>query len=164
MNITARGLPGRGQSLVEFALIVPVFLLIVMGVFDFGRAIVAYNQVSNAARAATRTGIVNQATDPAFTPAIYQFQVTAARQATSIVIRPATDVTYSFLGSTCGLAEKVGDCSLKVTVSYQFEAITPIIGRILGPITLSGTSELPIERSCPPVFSGETACPLPYGG
>ena len=135
-----------------------------MGVFDFGRAIVAYNQVSNAARAATRTAIVNQAMDASFTPPIYQFQVTAARQATSIVIDPTTDVTFLSVGTTCNLPEKVGDCSLKVTVKYRFQPLTPIIGQILGSITLSGTSELAVERTCPPLFAGETACPLPYGG
>jgi len=153
--------PHRGQALVELALIIPVFLLIVMGVFDFGRAIVAYNQVSNAARAATRTGIVNQDQDASYAPAIYRFQVIAARQATTLVIDPTADVTSSWMGTSC---PAVGDCSLRVTVRYQFRALTPIIGLIVGPITLSGTSELPLERNCPPLFAGETACPLPYGG
>lgn len=151
----------HGQALVEFALIIPVFLLIVVGVLDFGRAIVAYNQVSNAARAAVRTGIVNQDLDPSFTPPVYQLQVAAARQATALVIDPRTDVTLSWDGTSC---PTVGDCSLRVTVRYQFRALTPIIGAIVGPITISGTSQLPLERNCPPLFSGETACPLPYGG
>ena len=50
----------RGQALTEFALILPILLLIVFGVFDFGRAIFAYNNVANAAREAGRTAIINQ--------------------------------------------------------------------------------------------------------
>ena len=41
----------RGQSLVEFALILPLALMIAMGVLDFGRAMYAYVAISNVAQA-----------------------------------------------------------------------------------------------------------------
>jgi len=44
----------RGQSLVEFALILPLFVLLVVGVFDLGRAFFAYIAISNAAREGVR--------------------------------------------------------------------------------------------------------------
>jgi Flp pilus assembly protein TadG len=148
--------------MVELALVIPVLLIIVLGVIDFGRAIIAYNQVSNAARAATRTGIVNQDLDTTYSPPIYQFEVAAAKQATGIVVDPVADVTSSFIGTDCPM---VGDdCRLQVTVEHHYDALTPIIGLIVGPITVAGTSELPLERNCPPLFTGETVCPLPYGG
>lgn len=40
----------RGQSLVEFALLLPLLLIIALGVFDFGRVYFAYVSVTNAAR------------------------------------------------------------------------------------------------------------------
>ena len=43
----------RGVSVVEFALIAPVLLLILVGILDLGRAINAYVTVSNAAREGT---------------------------------------------------------------------------------------------------------------
>jgi Flp pilus assembly protein TadG len=43
-----------GQSLVEFALILPLFVLIIIGVFDLGRAYFAYIAISNAAREGAR--------------------------------------------------------------------------------------------------------------
>lgn len=43
-----------GQGLVEFALILPVLLFVVMGVIDFGRAMVVYSQGTNALRDAVR--------------------------------------------------------------------------------------------------------------
>ena len=52
----------RGQSLVEFALIIPIFLLIVLGLFDMGRAVFYYSTISNASREAVRLGIVDQNT------------------------------------------------------------------------------------------------------
>src|SRR4029079_1583330 len=44
----------RGQGLVEFALVLPVFMVILIGMVDLGRAIWANNSVANAAREAAR--------------------------------------------------------------------------------------------------------------
>ena len=41
---------GRGQSLAEFALILPVLMIIVLGTVDLGRVFFAYISVTNAAR------------------------------------------------------------------------------------------------------------------
>ncbi len=43
-----------GQSLVEFALILPLFVLFIIGVFELGRAFFAYIAISNAAREGAR--------------------------------------------------------------------------------------------------------------
>ena len=43
-----------GQSLVEFALILPVLILMLIGTFDLGRVVWANDTVSNAAREAAR--------------------------------------------------------------------------------------------------------------
>ena len=48
-----------GQSLIEFALTMPLLLLLVMGVFDLGRSIYYYSAVHNAAREGARFGAVN---------------------------------------------------------------------------------------------------------
>ena len=51
---------GRGQALVEFALIVPLFVLVTVGIFEGARAIYTYNALSNATREALREAIVHQ--------------------------------------------------------------------------------------------------------
>ena len=48
-----------GQALVEFALIVPLFLAMIFAIFDFGRVIWANDAVNNAAREAARYAIVH---------------------------------------------------------------------------------------------------------
>jgi Flp pilus assembly protein TadG len=48
----------RGQGLVEFALILPVLLLFMLGIMEFGRVLYIYTEVSNAAREALRAGAV----------------------------------------------------------------------------------------------------------
>ena len=45
-----RGRRERGQSLVELALITPVFLILALGVIDYGRVYFAYVSVTNGAR------------------------------------------------------------------------------------------------------------------
>ena len=47
----------RGQGLVEFALVIPVFLLLVLGVVEFGRLMVTYSSISTASRDAVRYAI-----------------------------------------------------------------------------------------------------------
>ena len=54
---------GRGQALVEFALIVPVFALILFALLDFGRVIYTQNTVEQAAREASRAGTLEAVMD-----------------------------------------------------------------------------------------------------
>ena len=42
-----------GQSMVEFAVLAPVFFLLLLGTIDLGRAVYTYNAISNAASAKT---------------------------------------------------------------------------------------------------------------
>jgi len=57
MNAT-RGRGERGQAVIELALTLPLLLLIVMGVFDFGLMFQRFEVVTNAAREGARVGIL----------------------------------------------------------------------------------------------------------
>lgn len=48
----------RSQSLIEFALISPVLLLLLFGIIDIGRAIFYYDTLSHAAREGARTAVI----------------------------------------------------------------------------------------------------------
>ena len=48
-----------GQSLVEFAVVLPVFLLILAGILDFGLGLYSQMTVINAAREGARLGVVD---------------------------------------------------------------------------------------------------------
>ena len=48
----------KGTSIVEFAVLTPILLLIVMGIVDLGRAVYYKNSLENAAREGARAGIV----------------------------------------------------------------------------------------------------------
>lgn len=49
---------GKGQSLVEFALSLPILLLIVFGMIEFGRLLFIYTAVTSSSREAARYGAV----------------------------------------------------------------------------------------------------------
>jgi hypothetical protein len=57
---------GRGQALVEFALVIPLFLAIVFGIIDLGRGVWAADTAAHAASEAARFAIVHggSANDP----------------------------------------------------------------------------------------------------
>jgi Flp pilus assembly protein TadG len=147
----------RGQSLVEFALILPVLLLILMGIFDFGRAVFAYNSVSEAARNGARVAIVNQT--------LADICLVAAGRAVGLGL-PTTCAANGNAGTqgvwvtdaTAGTATSCAkvNCLQKVKVTYQFKPITPIIGRFLGPINLTSSSTVPVENLCL-----NNSCPQP---
>jgi Flp pilus assembly protein TadG len=48
----------RGAELVEFALMLPILLVIIAGLWDFGRAYRAYQAITNAAREGARLAVV----------------------------------------------------------------------------------------------------------
>jgi hypothetical protein len=46
-----------GQSMVEFAVLAPIFFLLLLGTIDLGRAVYIYNTISDAAREGARAAI-----------------------------------------------------------------------------------------------------------
>lgn len=49
----------RGQSLVEFALVIPILLLLMVGIMEFSRAWMTQNILTSAAREGARVGAVS---------------------------------------------------------------------------------------------------------
>ena len=139
--------PSRGQSLVEFALVLPLFVLLLFGILDFGRAVLAYNSISNAAREGARTAIVNQR--------VSDIQGRAVDQATGVQLA-STDVRIAFressnpnnVSNVCQQsgtpAPRVG-CVAVVTVRTVYQAATPVIGGLVGTICMQSTTMMPIE-------------------
>jgi Flp pilus assembly protein TadG len=155
-----------GQALAEFALVIPLLLLLFMGVLDFGRAIYSYNAISNAAREGGRTAIVNQ------TPG--DIRTRAAAQATAVGIDPATTacdpavttqtdcVFVTFMNATisapCSPTAGNYGCVAVVIVKHTFTPLTPIVGQIWNKILLTSTTKQQIESVC---INGAVQCPVP---
>ena len=153
----------RGQGLVEFALVFPVFILLLFGILDLGRAVYAYNTIGDAAREGARVAIVNQiqtSTDCLQDRPIqdlsdphWSIKACAIRWANALEVK-ASDVTVSYapppgMTLTCTPTVVSVGCIATVRVDYTWHAITPIIGGLVGDIAMSSTSQVPVERVFP---------------
>ena len=134
MNIRKFAVSERAAALVEFALVLPVLLVIVFGIVDFGRAFYTVNNLTAAVREGGRLASTQINPDPT-TPGS-QAAVTAAVTAYVVSFggnNGAPTVTETFTGALPALQ------SIKVQiVSYPFTPITPLANLIgLGTIQLS---------------------------
>lgn len=121
-----------GQAMVEFAIGAIVFLVIIFGVLDFGRAVFDYNMLANSAREGARWAIIQGNTNT---------DVINHVVATSDGILSGNDVTIS--GSRSCSA--VPCPSVTVTVTYSFTPVTPLIGSLVGSITMTASSTMVVE-------------------
>ena len=149
----------HGQALVEFALVIPIFLILLMAVFDLGRAVFAYNSVTNAAREGARLAIVNQTTSLIQQRAIAQSAI-AETTAPNVTVEfrkttPNADYTSNSVCNAYNAASKpmALDCVAIVTFVTTFQPITPIVSNIVfgSGVTLSAKSILAVEYVCPNV-------------
>ena len=148
----------RGQAMVEFALVIPIFLLIFVALFDLGRAVFAYNTLTNAAREGVRLAIVNQHEASIIARAKHQ-------TATIELSDPSVDIDFyqvnadGTLGSSHSPAA-VGDVAV-VSFETTYWPITPLISRILfaNGVTFTATSSLAVEYSCPNATFNAATCP-----
>lgn len=134
----------KGQSLVEFALILPAVLLLLMMGLDFGRVFLGWVNLNNTARIAANFAATNAtrmaANDSAAFDSYYALILNDASAINCALPDKAAFPKPSFPGGT-GLGQ-----SANVGISCKFVIITPIISRILGsPITVSASSDFPIR-------------------
>lgn len=112
-----------GQAMVEFALILPIFLLILCGIIDFGWLF--YNQLSlnNACREGARYAVVNTA-ENADTIAIINH---IENNTTTVFANDGIDISvvYSSPGDPTS-----GDITVSMEAEISF--FTPVLSTILG--------------------------------
>ena len=125
----------RGATAVEFALLLPLLLLIVFGIVDFGRALNAQITLTQAAREGARLAALGEP------------NVASGTQAAATGLNPVTVIVTACPAGALPTANAV------VQVRYAFSFITPIgaIAGIIGggglgaPITLTAQGVMPCE-------------------
>lgn len=148
-KLDMRGRPG-GQSLVEFALVLPIIVLLLFGVLDLGRGVFVYNTLSEAARQANRLAIVDQ--DPARIRAeavAYAPAVGLATSGVDVCFKAPGTSQRNCLNTTDACSPAQIGCLAIVTTRITFTAVTPVLGALAPPIRISSTSIGPIEHVCP---------------
>ena len=143
----------RGQSIVEFALMLPIFLVLIFGGIDFGRVFLGWINLNNTARIAANYAASNAvllSSGDAAAVAAYNKLVTDDASATNCTppapLPPPTYTPNTALGSNA-----------TVQVSSRFKIFTPIISSLLGDsVTVSSSAVFPIRKG---VIAG-----VPAGG
>lgn len=109
----------KGETIIEFAMVLPILLLVLFGITEFGRAIMVSNILSSASREGARLFITSSSPGPTETMARIDTVLVAARL--KLASRSITIDTTS-----------LSDC-VKVTVTYDFQVLSGKILDFLGP-------------------------------
>jgi Flp pilus assembly protein TadG len=140
---TRRRRSERGAELIELAIVLPILLIIIAAIFDFGFLFQRYESLTNAAREGARI-----ATLPNYTASDVQARVASYLDATGMPSAAAAiTVVYSNQpvspgGPTISVAT--------VTVTYPagmgyLGALAGLVGGSQGPITLTAVSVMRLE-------------------
>jgi len=133
----------RGTALVEMALVLPIFFTVVLGIVEFGRAMMVGQMITNAAREGTRMGILDGETNTTVTTWIESFlkdsiNVSAADVTVTITVDPAT--------GNPDPVDQIGNALSKdlvtIKVSVPFDKVSYIPGDYLSGKSLSAQSAM----------------------
>lgn len=122
-----------GQSLAEFAVVLFVLMLIVLGIIDLSRAVYARNVLANAAREGARYGVAHP------------------DDTTGIVSRAKALVAGIDPGQVAVDVTRPDSFYIQVDATYTFQPVSGIIGSYLaggsgnGSIVLRGRSRMRVE-------------------
>ena len=153
----------RGQALVEFALVAPIFFLLLFAIIDFGRYVYYVQILNNAAREGARYAIVHGAngipssgppapgttsSDPSganVKKVVRDYLVGVIGSGSTTV----TDIQVCWLNRPDGTTPRCGgnngrEYSVEVTVDYQFRSVIPLVP--IPPVVVRGASTLVINN------------------
>ena len=150
----------RGQAIIELALTLPLLLLIVLGIFDFGLMFQKYEVVTNAAREGARVGVLPgySTTGPSSDAALRALDYLAVGGLTGTVrtcgaalvknTRCAIAVVSSTTITNSSPPKTVNQVTMTVEYDYEYQFVGPIMslfGGTLGVSRLKSVSTMRME-------------------
>jgi len=104
----------RGQDLMEYALVLPIMLLILMSILDLGRVVYVYSSLHNSVRDGARYGIISP-TDAAGIESVVFDKAVGLDPADLVVsvVQPNQEI-------------------IQVGATYQFTAVSPVVAALIG--------------------------------
>jgi Flp pilus assembly protein TadG len=143
--ITSRWQSERGAELIEFAVVLPLLLLLIAGIVDFGMMFRTYEAVTNAAREGARVGVL-----PGYDVPDVQARVDAYLAASGLTGAHTTTVTDVPVATGAGTFSAR---SVDLTYTYSFAVLgmaAPLFGGSFGSITLNAVSVMRTETQAAP--------------
>jgi len=119
----------RGAAAVEFAVVAPVFLLLVFGMIEYGRMVMVQQIITNASREGARVGVLDGSTKQSVLDVVNQYLNSGSIAGAIITVDPDDPSTAEF-----------GD-PVTVTVDIPFSQVSWLPSPMyLGETTLSATT------------------------
>jgi Flp pilus assembly protein TadG len=133
----------EGAELIEFALTLPILMVVLLGVIEFGFIFKEYEAVTNAAREGARLAVLPSGYTDADIEARANDYLTAAGLDTVVVtVGPATEEA---VGALCVTTRTV-TVPYPHTIAFLGGMVT-LVGGSLDPITLTGTAKMRTETA-----------------
>jgi Flp pilus assembly protein TadG len=132
----------RGAAAVEFALVAPVFLLLLAGIIEFGQAFRAEHMLSIASRRGARSGVVSGSN----TSEVRQMVITQV--VNTLGVQPADVNVLVMVNGNAGIdlsdAERGSEVSVTVSVPFNKAGIG-FYSNLLSNAALSSTTQFERE-------------------
>lgn len=120
---------GRGTAAVEFAILVPIFLLFIFGIFEFGRMFWTQNTLQFAADETGRYAMAHATATSSDLTSFLKSKVSSGVDPNQVAVAVVNDTTG-------------GVKFVTVTADYTFSFLSAIIP--YGPIQLTGRTRVPL--------------------
>jgi Flp pilus assembly protein TadG len=133
-----------GQALVEFALVAPLLLMILLGIISFGKAFNYWNDANHLSAEGARYAAVNRKPNPA-DPASLQQQIrlqgdtNELRNGGTTDVPTASQVCVDFPNGTSAIGDPV-----RVTMKFTYHWI-PILRAAVASTTVTSTAVMRLE-------------------
>ncbi len=142
----ARGRRDRGQSLIEFALVLPMLLVLFFGIIEFGNAWRIYQLVTNTAREGAREAVL-----PSSTTFTVDSIIDDRLNGSGLDASQATVTLGICSGDTCtNLPDTV-----TIDYPYQFVFLGPVIQLMCGGVGCNGSSYSSVNLSSTAIMRNE---------
>ncbi|MED1468699.1 TadE/TadG family type IV pilus assembly protein [Bacillus salipaludis] len=120
----------KGQSLVEFALVLPLLIILLFGIIDFGRILHVYLTIDQAGREAARAASIGK----------------TKSEAEQVAIDAGKSIKLTNPNGTVTVSTGSSGANATVTITYPITFLTPVIGSIVGSkLSLKDTTVMRVE-------------------
>ncbi len=136
----------RGAAMVEFAIILPLFLLLIFGIMESGWFFAQHVEIRNAAREGARLAVVDYGT--------------GADVVAETLRRASLSGATATVTITCdtGPTAAASDDAVTVTVAKTYESLTGAFDFFDG--AMSSTAIMRVERSLDQLATDVSGCPV----
>jgi hypothetical protein len=143
----------RGQAMVEFALVAPIFFLVLFGIIDMARYVYSLNELQQVTREAARVGSVPirpaECASLGRSSCVKQIAIERA----SVINLTTSDITVTCerieADATITVLSNTDDCSgtdmLVVKTQTNFTLVTPLISQFLNTVGLNGEARVTVN-------------------